>query len=665
MSHSRQKQSRLLARSNYLFPKVPLIIAGIYAVVSILWVALSDKALSLVAENYVNYQELQTYKGWLFVSASALLIYFLLRTAWKGILAAYETSLESEQRLQLALTSAGGGIWELDLTGNEESVAYVSGELIRRLGLPPGYQLTLTELRDRFHPDDGDEADRKLAQAIASAGTQTYDVRYRVRCEDGLYRWVHIRGNVVTATDGRPQRMVGVALDIDEQVRAETKISQLLRYDPVTGLSRQGKFLSDIDGVLTKAPADRWVAVVQVKLLDLDRLMEDAETAEDATIVRLIGDRLHALSGMFVSRVASHVFALATAPASSPAAAQRIMRDTIAKLLEPVLMPNGYVRLRGQAGGALGRPGFETAIGLLRNSGHALERADRATEIAVRWFNEELGAEFSTRTDRIRGLDSAVPRKEIECRYQPLVDLRTGQTAGFEALARWRREDGELVMPDNFIGLAEEIGKIAEIGEEVLRQACETAVSWPAPHPFVAVNVSPMQLEDPAFPGVVARILRTTGLPPTRLELEITENALLRDQAVALPRILALRDLGVLLAIDDFGTGYSSLALLSKIPFTRLKIDRSFVSGGGNSRQNMIIIDTIIDLAQNLGLSITAEGVETADQMQTLAARGAELAQGFYFSEAVPAAEADHLVAKNWGPVAVAAEKPPGLRLVR
>lgn len=665
MSDGRRKQNGPLGRWKYIFPRVPLLIAGTYAIVSALWIAFSDRALSGIAGGYAHYQSLQTYKGWAFVAVSALLIFFLQKAAWRGILAAYETSSQAERRLELALTSAGGGIWELDLTGNEETVTFVSGELIRRLGLPPDHHLTTTELRERFHPDDAEEVDRQLDQAISSSGRQPYEVRYRLRCEDGLYRWVHARGNVVASADGRPLRLVGVALDIDEQVKAEQRISQLLRYDPVTGLPNQGKFLSDVDSLLGAALSERWVAVGQVKLLDLDRLVEATETVEDAALVRSIGDRLHASLGVLVSRIASDVFAFATVPVVSPAAAQAVMRGAIERLLEPVPTANGPVKLRVQAGGALGRPGAASAIGLLRNSGHALERANRTTEVDARWFNEELGIEFSTRTERIRGLDSAVRQKEIECHYQPLVDLRTGTTSGFEALARWRRQDGGLVLPSNFIALAEEVGKIAEIGEEVLRQACQMAASWPAPHPFVAVNVSPRQLEDPAFPDVVAHVLKMTGLPATRLELEITENAIVRDQAVALQRILALRELGVLVAIDDFGTGYSSLALLSKVPFTRLKIDRSFVSGGGNSRQNAIIIDTIIDLAQNLGLSITAEGVETSEQVQMLAARGVDLAQGYYFSKPVAAADVGELVTRAWSVPPAHQERQPGLRLVR
>ena len=310
-------------------------------------------------------------------------------------------------------------------------------------------------------------------------------------------------------------------------------------------------------------------------------------------------------------------------------------------------------------------PLAETAIGLLRNSGHALDLANRNAETDLRWLNDELSAEISVRTNRIRGLESAVSGGEIECYYQPLIDLATGKTSGFEALARWRTAGEGLLLPNSFIALAEEIGKIAEIGEEVLRQACLAAASWPAPYPFVAVNVSPRQLEDPAFPGVVARMLRDTGLPAERLELEITENALPGDETAALQLIVALRDLGVRVAIDDFGTGYSSLSLLSRVPFTRLKIDRSFVSGGANAYQNAIIVDSIVNLAHNLGLSLTAEGVETAEQAAMLVARGVDLAQGFLFSPPVASSRSAELVGKIW-PVAPAhSDKHSALRLVR
>lgn len=648
MPYERWKQSRLIARSDGLFKQMPQLFAGGYLLVSVLWILYSDKALVRIAGGFERYQELQTYKGWLFVAATSLLIFFVLRAAWRGIYAAYETSQESERRLHLALTSAGGGIWELDLNRNDETLAYVSEELIERLGLPPDYHLTFKEWRVRRHPDDGHVVDRRLQQAIYSGGKELFDARIRVRCEDGLYRWVHTRGNVVFTSDGLPDRVIGVALDIDEQVKAEERVSQLLRYDPATGLANQDFFVSQIEGIIEQPQFTGWIAIVQVRLLELDRLLEDAETIEDLPLIRSISNRLHALPMTLTARIATDVFAIAASSTVSQEEARRRVRDVLRKLLEPLSLPSGTVKLRVQVGGVTSTGESGNAAALLRNSGHALDVAERTTDIRVRWFDEQLGAEHSERNRRIQGLETAVRDGEIECHFQPLVDLKTGQTSGFEALARWHRKQEGLIQPDQFIGLAEEIGKIMEIGEEVLRKACAAATAWSSPYPFVGVNVSPLQLEDPTFPIAVARILGETGLSPNRLELEITENALPRDSEVAMRRISALRDLGVGVAIDDFGTGYSSLALLSKLPFTRLKIDRSFVSGSAASQQGTPILDMIVELAQNLGLSITAEGIETFDQAQMVTNKGVDVGQGFYFSKPVAAYRAGELVSRSW-----------------
>ena len=648
MPYKQWKRNGLLARSNFIFKQMPQLFAGGYLFISVLWIFYTDKALVYNVSDLGHYRELQTYKGWLFVAATSLLILFVLRVAWKGIYAAYESSLESERRLHLALTSAGGGIWELDLNRNDETLAYVSEELIERLGLPPDYNLTFKEWRARRHPDDGHVVDRKLQQAILSGGKEPFDAKIRVRCEDGLYRWVHSRGNVVFSSKGLPDRVVGVALDIDEQVKAEERISQLLRYDPATGLAKQSFFVSQIEDAIEQPQFTGWIAIVQVRLLDLDRHLEDAETIEEAPLIRSISNRLHDLPMTLTARLAADVFAVAASSTVSQEDARRRARNALSQLLEPVSMPSGPVKLRVQAGGVTSTGESGNAAALLRNSGHALDVAERTTDIKVRWFDEQLGAEHSERNRRIQGLETAVRDGEIECHFQPLVDLKTRQTSGFEALARWHRKQEGLIQPDQFIGLAEEIGKIMEIGEEVLRKACAAATAWSSPYPFVGVNVSPLQLEDPTFPITVARILGETGLSPNRLELEITENALPRDSEVAMRRISALRDLGVGVAIDDFGTGYSSLALLSKLSFTRLKIDRSFISGSAASQQGAPILDMIIDLAQNLGLSITAEGIETFDQAQMVINKGVDIGQGFYFSKPLAASRASELVNKPW-----------------
>ncbi|UCI06155.1 putative bifunctional diguanylate cyclase/phosphodiesterase [Mesorhizobium sp. B1-1-8] len=662
MRYHRWRKNIFLGRSDFLFSKVPHIVAGIYALVSAVWIAFSDRLLVSLAGGYSQYQHLQTYKGWLFVSASALIMFQFLQNAWKAIVAAYETALESEGRLELALASADGGVWELNLAEGEEAIAFVSPQLTARLGLPPTQRLTLDEFRCRRHPDDVDRVDQTFEAFIKSGSQGSYEDRYRVRANNGSYRWVHSRGKIVAGKDGMAQRMVGVSLDITEQMEAGERVRQLLRYDPLTGLAKPQKFLSDIDDALARMSSGSMVGIVQAKLLDLDQLIGDSEILEDAKIVRAIGDRLQALSeaGFVACRVSTDIFAVATPALKTPEAVQNATRQVLSVFSKPLQVDDGCVRLRFLMGAALSPQDGDNAHILLRNSGHALGRADRTADAGIRWFTEGMDTESRKRNDRLRDLAGAVANSEIECHFQPVVDLVTGQTAGFEALARWRRRDEGLVSPDQFIGAAEELGLISEIGEDILRQACHAAAQWPGDSesaPFVAVNVSPIQLNDPSFPAVVARVLAESGLSPSRLELEITENALSSEPTLAARRLTTLRRLGISIAIDDFGTGYSSLALLSKFPFTRLKIDRSFIAGYGQRHESTIIVDMIIDLCRHLDLSITAEGVETSRQAALLSARGVTLAQGYRFSRAVPVGNATALLSRKW-PVQIAISAP-------
>ncbi len=651
MPYHRWRRSTLLGRSDRLFRMVPAIVAGTYAVVSAIWIVCSDRLLVRIAGNYPHYQTLQTWKGWFFISLSALVIFFMLRTAWKGISAAYEASRESERRLQLALAAARGGAWELDLTGGVERLTYVSPELTRQMGVREQDPLTIPELLDRIHPDDVEQLRKIFADAAASTGEHLYEARYRALTKSGTYGWVHSRGSIVPSERGKARRMIGVSLDISRQKRAEDRVDQLLRYDPLTGLAKQNKFLFDVDDTLAQTlPGDR-LAVVQVRLKDLGHLIGDTETVEDAKIIRLIGDRLQRLSesGASVSRLAHDSFAVATQIRQSSRAVLDDVGKVLALFTEPQRLNGRMVRLRHQAGAALFPRDGAKAHGLLRNAGHALDKSDHAADGGIRWFTEGLDMEFRTRNERLRDLAGAVANGEIECHFQPIVNLETGETVGFEALARWRRRGEGLVAPDQFIALAEESGHISAIGEEMLGQACRAAAGWGHERaPYVSVNVSPVQLDDPVFPATIARILAESGLSPRQLELEITENALTSDPAAASRRLDALRQLGISIAIDDFGTGYSSLALLSRLPFTRLKIDRSFIAGYGRRHESTIIVDMMIDLCRDLDLSITAEGVETGTQAEMLAGKGVTLAQGFLFSPPVPLESVAPLVGKKW-----------------
>lgn len=647
MAYLKWKMAGMLGRAGRMVRHLPFIVAASYAVGSVLWILLSDRMLISIAPDYEDYTQFQTYKGWFFVTVSTALIYATLRHAWNRMSAAHDASQESERRLEFALTSACGGVWEIDLANGRQTLAYASSELVSRLGLPRDHQLTMEDFRSRCHPDDAKDIERAMLETIRSGGRKPYNLRHRVIGYDGSVRWIHSMGNLVPGSGKRNARLVGVALDVTDQKEKEARIERLLRFDPATGLVRQGRFLEEVEKTLAGMKPAESFAIGQVRFVDLNRHLADDETNSDAALVRLIANRFHDLDGVVVSRMCGDTFAFATASVDSLAATQHDVRDVLSELLEPYDLGRTKVRPRIQAGAAIARPGT-TAVTLLRNSSHALEAAEKGTDIAVGWFNDEFSDDFRQRNERIRDLEHAVARGEIECHFQPLVDLRKGTTAGFEALARWRRPAEGLVRPDEFIGLAEEFGQIGAIGEEVLRQACETAVTWGGGGPFIAVNVSPVQLHDPAFPGMVTRVLASTGLPPRRLELEITENALIKDLDAVTWRLEWLRDMGISIAIDDFGTGYSSLSLLTRVPFTRMKIDQSFISDFGRTRESTIIVDTIIGFADRLGLAVTAEGIESARISALLAAKGPLLGQGYLFSKPVPAAGTGELVGRSW-----------------
>ena len=360
-------------------------------------------------------------------------------------------------------------------------------------------------------------------------------------------------------------------------------------------------------------------------------------TRDDAMLARLGGDE----------------FALLLSDVDIAAEAAAIAERIVSAISSPFTIDGRQLVIGASVGIAMAPQDGDTAEILMKNADLALYKAKNEGRSTYHFFESGMDAAIQKRRTIEAGLRLALARGELRLVYQPLVDLRTGATAGFEALARWSRPAEGAVPPAEFIPLAEEFGHIKGIGEFVLGQACAAAARWRSgehPLPFVAVNVSTMQLDDPAFPATVARILGETGLEPSRLEIEITESVIMRDPDLAIRRLEALRDLGVSIAIDDFGTGYSSLGMLSRLPVTRLKIDRSFVAGFGESRSTSDIVSMIVDLCRHLDLEVTAEGVETDAQMHALAEAGIDLGQGFVFSRPVADGETKRLLDMHWLP---------------
>jgi EAL domain-containing protein (putative c-di-GMP-specific phosphodiesterase class I) len=242
-------------------------------------------------------------------------------------------------------------------------------------------------------------------------------------------------------------------------------------------------------------------------------------------------------------------------------------------------------------------------------------------------------------------LRKALLAEQFELHYQPLIEVESGKVSGFEALVRWKHPERGLVPPDAFIPVAEEIGLIVPLGDWVLKEACREAATWPD-HLTVAVNLSPVQFRNPTLALSVVSALAQSGLPASRLELEITENVLLQDDRAVLESLHQFRELGVRICMDDFGTGYSSLSYLRSFPFDKIKIDRTFTRELGKQSDCVVIIRAVLGLGASLGMITTAEGVETEEQLAILKAEGCMQVQGYLFSRPIPAAGLPALLQK-------------------
>jgi predicted signal transduction protein with EAL and GGDEF domain len=274
---------------------------------------------------------------------------------------------------------------------------------------------------------------------------------------------------------------------------------------------------------------------------------------------------------------------------------------------------------------------------LLKSADMALYRAKQDGRGVYRVFQDEMGAQMQIRRFLEVGLRRALDGHQFELFYQPLISANTRAVVGFEALLRWRHPTRGLVPPDQFISLAEEIGAIIPIGEWVLMTACQAAMRWPS-ELTVSVNLSPVQFKSANLLAAVTKALTLSGLPPERLELEITETVMLLDSALPLATLHQFHTMGIEIAMDDFGTGYSSLSYLRRFPFNRIKIDQSFVRDLGKQPDCEPIVRAVTALARALGMATTAEGVETPEQLRILELAGCTVMQGYLFSRPIPEA---------------------------
>lgn len=416
------------------------------------------------------------------------------------------------------------------------------------------------------------------------------------------------------------------------------RIAFLAHHDALTGLPNRRLFHDRLEQALAQAGRGVDLAVL---CLDLDRFKAVNDTLGHPVgdkLLQEVAQRLAACvrEGDTLARLSGDEFAILQIGLTRPEDAALLAHRTIRVLGEPYEVASHRVVIGTSIGISVTPRDGASVDALLKNADTALYRAKAEGRGVFRFFEQAMDAELQAR--RVLELDirRAIEEAQFELYYQPLISLPTHEISGFEALLRWHHPERGLVSPAEFIPIAEDTGLIDTIGAWVLRQACSEATGWPE-HVKIAVNLSPAQFRSDELVGIVNQALIASGLEPSRLELEITESVLLQQDDPNLMTLHRLRQMGVRISMDDFGTGYSSLSYLRSFPFDKIKIDRSFVKGLSNDGGSVAIVRAVTGLSRSLGITTTAEGVETDEQLHCLAREGCHEVQGYLFSKPVPA----------------------------
>ncbi|HEX5937239.1 MAG TPA: EAL domain-containing protein [Actinomycetota bacterium] len=541
----------------------------------------------------------------------------------------------------------------VDAADEDMSTTYVSPQIHEILGYTAQEYIEDPRLWERIlHPDDREDAVATYLRARESGGPFVFE--YRLLARDGRTVWFRDSAIVLTDAAGRPESIQGVMLDITDRKLAEEQIAFLAYHDKLTGLPNRTMFDELLD--LAIARADRHDLGVAVVILDLDdfKLVNDSlgHDAGDSLLVQLarrLGEATRETD--LVARPGSDEFLLLLAdldrtPASpgghesASVAAESVALRIQEALRRPFTIGETELYVSASLGLSLFPDDASDAATLMKNAETAMFRSKRSGPGGYVLHAKE-DADSTIRLSLSTRLRRAVELEQWMLHYQPLIDLRTGQMDGVEALIRWPEPNGGLVPPGDFIPLAEEMGLIVAIGSWVVDEVCRQDRRWREEglDLNVSFNLSPRELWQHAVADRIVEPIIASGMDPSRVTVEITESMAMTDPDRTLGILHELHARGVKLAIDDFGTGYSSLARLRYLPVNVLKIDRSFVRDLDRDEQNASMVSAMVALAANLGMTALAEGIETEAEWRAVVERGCTRGQGFFFSRPVPAEE--------------------------
>jgi diguanylate cyclase (GGDEF)-like protein len=535
--------------------------------------------------------------------------------------------------------NASDWLWETSSTGH---LRHISSRLCASFAMPSKalQAQSFTELLASMLPPDDEEALAAWAKlnTCMRMGQPFRDLELAVEVGHELRCW-SMSAKPLHDERGREAGWRGVGSDITQARRARDELARLANVDALTGLANRHRFSVELQRVAHDPT--RIDAPCALFFLDLDNFKQINDTLGHAVgdqLLKRVGARLKACMGEgdLLARLGGDEFAVLSWRHADAAQATALALRMLSLLGEPCQLEDVLVEIKASVGIALAPQDGRDPSALLQCADLALYAAKAAGRGTHRFFEPGMAEHARARVRLQHELGHALVTQQFALHFQPQVDARTGQPLGFEALVRWHHSDRGLVSPAEFIPVAEETGQIVPLGSWVLREACRLAAAWPLPL-RVAVNLSAVQFRSSSVIDLVDEALLESGLAPERLELEITETALIDDHDAAESTLSALRARGVRVALDDFGTGYSSLAYLKRFSLDKLKIDGMFVRGLTDDPDAQAVVTAIVTLAHALRLCTTAEGVETPEQLTLLRALGCDDIQGYLVAKPMPA----------------------------
>lgn len=557
-----------------------------------------------------------------------------------------EAIKESELRYRQLGEGISHQVWTADASGKMD---YVNERMMAYLDRTSAQLISNNEWPALVHPDDLPACYSRWQHSIETG--ETYDVEFRLRRYDGVYRWHKARATCGRDENGNISKWFGTNTDIDDQKQSEEKLNFFACHDPLTNLPNRAEFMNHLQQAIGRARSNPLTRFA-VLFLDLDRF----KVINDS-LGHLVGDRLlcqigrrlekNIRPGDVVARLGGDEFTILLNRTGGMddiiQVAERVQRN-----LSKAFQIDGYeVFTSASIGIIISDDIMRQPEDFLRDADTAMYRAKAAGKARYEIFDREMHAQNLNQLELETDLRHAIERQEFELFYQPIVEIPSCRVTEFEALVRWRHPRYGLVGPNDFVNAAEESGLIIPLGNWIIHQACRQLAEWQKGSKdklAISVNLSAKQLMHPSLVEHVRSVLQETELSSKQLKIEVTESTVMEHSERSLSVLSELAALGISLSTDDFGTGYSSLSYLQRFPFNRLKIDRSFVNQMGDNSKSTAIVKTIHMLGENLGLEVVAEGIETERQLDALMLFGCRYGQGYFFARPGDAEEAAEIL---------------------